>query len=207
VFAVFEDDVHGTGEASESAGAGVWHYFDVELKGAMGHCAAVLEDEGTGAAWECAGHAFDRDISAGTLHRGTSGEHFAFAGCVEIAVELFVDGHAAEGIIFGFEGRIEGSGFHFERSGGVPGHGGVPSCGVGRRRSGLRVREYKNGGDQAETSDDTRGSEQSVTHASAPFRENHFAPRPVELQRCRSGLNAAVAPIERRQARRGGERE
>jgi hypothetical protein len=74
------------------AGTGVWHYFDVELKSAVGHGAAVLKDEGAGAAMECGGDAFDGAISAGTLHRRVSGEHFAFAGCLEIAVELFVDG-------------------------------------------------------------------------------------------------------------------
>ena len=119
-----DDDVHGAGEASELGGAGARDDYDVELRGAVGHSGVVLEDKGSGAAMERAGDAFDGDVAAGGF--GIAGvEHFAFAGGFEVAVKLFVDGHAADGVVVGFERGIQGSEFYIEWSGSMLGHGGV----------------------------------------------------------------------------------
>jgi len=39
-------------------------------------------------------------------------------------MELFVDRVAADGVVFGFEGGVEGNEFYFEGAGGVMGHWG-----------------------------------------------------------------------------------
>jgi hypothetical protein len=125
VVAVFDDDLHGAVEADELAGGGVRDDDDVEMEDAVLHGAVVLQEEGAGTASEGAGDAFDGDITAGAFDDAHAGEHFAFAGGVEIAVELFVNGEAADGVVVGFEGGIEGEEFDVEGAGGVLGHGGV----------------------------------------------------------------------------------
>src|SRR5258708_21031045 len=88
------------------------------------HGAVVLEDEGAGAAVEGAGDAFDGYVSAGAFYCAHAAEHFALAVGFEGAVELFVEGIAADGVVFGFEGGVEGGEFYFEGAGGVLGHWG-----------------------------------------------------------------------------------
>ena len=39
-------------------------------------------------------------------------------------MELFVEGKAADGVGFGFEGRVQGNDFDLEGAGGAMGHGG-----------------------------------------------------------------------------------
>ena len=122
VFAVGDDDVHGAGEAAELAGARVGDDSDGKMGSALRHEAAVLKKEGAGATLECAGDALDGDVNRGTFDGGGAGEHFPLASGLKIAVILFVDGHAAERVVFGLEGRIKRSDFDVERSGGVRGH-------------------------------------------------------------------------------------
>ncbi len=105
-------------------GAGVGDYDYVEVVDAVLHGAVVLEGEGAGASVEGAGYAFDGYVAAGAFYCAHAGEHFAFADGFEGAVELFVEGKAADGVVVGFEGGVEGSDFDFEGAGGVMGHGG-----------------------------------------------------------------------------------
>ena len=121
VFAVFDDDIHGALEAGELVGGGVGDYDYVEVEDAGLHGAVVLEDEGAGATVEGTGDTFDGYVAAGAFHGASAGEHFAFAGGFEGAVELLVDGVAADGVVFGFEGGVEGGEFYFEGAGGVMG--------------------------------------------------------------------------------------
>jgi hypothetical protein len=90
-------------------GGGVGDDDYVEMIDAVLHGAIVLEDEGAGAAVKGAGDAFDGYVAAGAFHCPGSTEHFALAGGLQAAVELFVEGVAADGVVFGFEGGIEGS--------------------------------------------------------------------------------------------------
>ena len=105
-------------------GAGVGDYDYVEVVDAVLHGAVVLEDERAGAAVEGAGDALDGYVAAGAFHGASAGKHFAFAGGFESAVELLVERIAADGVVFGFEGGLEGSEFDFEGAGGVMGHWG-----------------------------------------------------------------------------------
>ena len=68
VFVVFDDDFHGALEARELGGGGVGDHDYVEVVDAVLHRAVVLEDEGAGAAVECAGDAFDGYVAAGAFH-------------------------------------------------------------------------------------------------------------------------------------------
>ena len=121
---VFDDDFHGALEAGQLVGAGVGDHDYVEVEGASLHGAVVLEEEGAGAVVEGAGDAFDGYVAAGAFDGAATGEHFASAGGFEDAVELLVDREAADGVVFGFEGGVEGSEFYFEGAGGVMGgHG------------------------------------------------------------------------------------
>ena len=123
VFAVFDDDFHGALEAGQLGCAGVGDYDDIQVEDAGLHGAVVLEDEGAGAAVEDAGDAFNGHVAAGAFDGAGAGEHFAFAGGFEGAVELLVERVAADGVVLGLEGRFEGSEFYFEGAGGVVGHG------------------------------------------------------------------------------------
>lgn len=125
VFALGDDDVHGAGEAGELAGGGVGDDEDGKLRGAAGHSGGVLESEGASAALERSSNAFHGDVAGGAFDGRASGEHLAFAGAFEVAAELFVNGHAAEGGVGGFVVRGLRGQFYVKCSGGVGGHGGA----------------------------------------------------------------------------------
>ena len=125
VLAAFDDDVHGAGEALKLATAGIWNDGDGELVGAVGHGADVLKDEGACAAAQGAAHALYGDVTSRALGGTAGSEHFAFTGGLEVTVELLVDGHAADGVLFKFESGLEGKDFYFERAGSVLGHESV----------------------------------------------------------------------------------
>ena len=98
VLAVGDDDVHLAGEARELTGARVWDYGDAKLRDTSVHGRAVLQDEGTSAAFERAGYDFEGNVTAGGVFgAGPRGEHSAFAGGFEVAVEVLVEEHAADG--------------------------------------------------------------------------------------------------------------
>src|SRR5882672_1421790 len=121
MLAVGDLDVHFAGEAVEVAGAGVGDDGDAELQRAAVHGAGVLQDEGTGAAVERAADALDGDVAGGALDGCTGGEHLALAGGFEVAVDLFLNGHAAESGVIGFVlGGLRGQ-FHIKRSGRMSG--------------------------------------------------------------------------------------
>ncbi len=136
MFAVGDDDVHGTGEAGELAGTGIGDDGDGELQGAMVHRAAVLEDECADVALESARDVFHGYVTGGTFDGRAGSEHFALAGSVEIAVVLLFEGLAAERVVVGFESGIERRDFDVEESGGVLSHGGFLLSGIGLRMGG-----------------------------------------------------------------------
>lgn len=119
VFAVGDDDVHGAGEASELAGAGVGHDDSCERGNAAIHGGVMLQNEGAGAAVKSAANTLNSDIPGRTLDNGARREHFAFACGFKVAVKLFVDRHASQRIIVGSKGGLQRSEFDFERAGGV----------------------------------------------------------------------------------------
>jgi len=51
---------------------------------------------------------------------GARREHFTLGGGFEVAMVLLIKGHAAEGVVVGFEGGLERGDFHVEGVGGVP---------------------------------------------------------------------------------------
>jgi hypothetical protein len=80
----------------------------------------VLEDEGAGAVFEDAGDDIECNVAAGgAFGSGSCGEHGALAGGFEVAVELFVDEHAADGCASGFFVGGLGIDFDFEGAGRV----------------------------------------------------------------------------------------
>src|SRR5882672_236190 len=101
MLAVGDLDVHFAGEAGELAGPGVGHDGDAELQRAARHGAGVLQDEGAGAAVERGANALDGDVAGGAFDGCTGGEHLALAGGFEVAVDLFLNGHAAESGVIG----------------------------------------------------------------------------------------------------------
>ena len=122
VFAVGDGDVEFAGQTEELASAGIGNDGDGELIGAAVHGAGVLEDEGADAAVESAGDTLDGDVAGRALDVGASGQHCSLAGAFEIAVDLFVDGHPAEGGVLEFAIGSLGSEFHFKGSGRVSRH-------------------------------------------------------------------------------------
>ena len=124
MLAVGDVDGHFAGEAGELAGAGIRDDGDGLLRCAPRQSATVLEDEAASAALERSGDALDGDVAGGAFDVGASGQHSSLAGGFEIAVDLFVDGHPAEGGVLEFAiGRL-GSEFHFKGSGCMCRHGG-----------------------------------------------------------------------------------
>ena len=80
------------------AGAGVGDDGDAEVRDAAVHGGAVLQDEGSGASLERAGDDFEGDVAAGgAFGAGSRGEHGAFAGGFEVAVEVLVEDYAGDG--------------------------------------------------------------------------------------------------------------
>src|SRR5208283_4305020 len=124
----------------ELAGGGIGDDRDNKRGSAAVHGGGVLESERAGEAVELAGDALDGDIAGGAFDGSGGGEHFAFADGFESAVELLVDGHAAERIIAGFESGIERNEFYIEGAGGVLDHGRVLLWGVCRRKAEKHVR-------------------------------------------------------------------
>lgn len=82
----------------------------------------MLASEATGEAIELARDALDGKVASGAFDGSGGCEHFALAGGFESAVELLVDGHAADGVVFRFECRIERNEFYIERARAVLGH-------------------------------------------------------------------------------------
>src|SRR5882762_8103410 len=164
VSAVGDLDGHGAGEADELACAGVGDDGDAELRSAAVHGAGMLQDEGAGAAAERAVDALHRDVTGGAFDGCTGGKHLALAGGFEIAVDLFVNGHAGEGAVVGFVfGGLRGQ-FHIKRSGGVSGHGGAFLCWSGILRVGPRKRSGAKTEGQAQTREDHRSGDSVVYH-------------------------------------------
>ncbi len=162
VLAVGDLDVHGAGETGELAGGGVGDDGDAELQRAAVHGACVLQDERAGVAVERAADAFDGDVAGGAFDRCSGGEHLALAGGFEVAVDLFVNGHAGEGVSFVL-GGLRGH-FYFKCSGGVSGHscaflGWSRILGVGPRK---RIGAKTEG--QAQTGEDCRSDDSLVFH-------------------------------------------
>ncbi len=87
-----------------------------------GHGAGVLEDEGAVAAVEGAGDDLEGNIAGRAFDGGSGGEHGAFAGGFEVAVELLVEEEAAQGFATGVGVRGLWDGLHFKRSIGVGRH-------------------------------------------------------------------------------------
>ena len=168
VLAVGDDDVHRAGKTGQLASAGVRHDGDGQLKSAAGHGAAVLKHEGASAALERSADAFDGDVAGGTLDGGAGGQHLALAGAFEIAMELLVNGHAAEAGVAGvgvrgfFAGRR--SYLYFKRSGGVSGHGGPFLGGSGILWSVLRERRGGKDEREAKSSEGSGCCARSVVH-------------------------------------------
>jgi len=124
VQAVFDDDGHGAGETGKLACAGIGDDVDMHLVRTIGHGAAVLEDKSAGASVKGATGALHSNIASGTFVGTASGEHFSLADSFEITMKLFIEGHAAEGVVVEFECGFERSNVHFECAGGVLRHGG-----------------------------------------------------------------------------------
>src|SRR5580704_5050203 len=106
MLAVGDDDVHCASEPGELTCARVWNDDNVELWRTAIHGGVVLQNKCSRAAVKRTRDAFDGNVTGGTLHRGTGGQHFAFAGSLQIAVKLFVAGHAAERVVVRLVGRI-----------------------------------------------------------------------------------------------------
>lgn len=164
MLAVGDLDVHFAGEAGEHAGAGVGDDGDAELQRATVHGAGVLQDEGAGAAAERPANALDGDVTGGAVDRCSGGEHLALTGGFEVAVDLFVEGHAAEGGGIGFVlGGLRGHSY-FKRPGGVSGHGGAFLGGSVVLRVGPRKRSEAKTEGQAQTREDCRCGDSLVFH-------------------------------------------
>ena len=86
-----------------------------------------------------------------------AGEHLALAGGFEVAVDLLVDGHAAEGSVVGLIlGRLRGH-LYFKRPGGMSGHDGAFLGWSGILRVGPRERSGDKTERQAQARDDRSG--------------------------------------------------
>ena len=101
VFSFGDLDVEFAGDADQLAGSGVGDDCDGELWDAAIHGGAVLENEATGATVEGSGDFLHGDVAGGAFDFSAKGEHLAFGSGFEIAVNLLVDGHAADGGVFG----------------------------------------------------------------------------------------------------------
>lgn len=121
--ACLDADGHGAGESGEVACAGVRHDGDGELLGAAGHGAGMLQGKGPLTSAERAGNALDGDVAGRTFDGSHGCEHFTLAHGFQIAVELFVERHAAERGAFGHGVRRLGRELYIEGSGGSGGHG------------------------------------------------------------------------------------
>ena len=145
VFSVGDDDVHFACEAYELTGAGIGDDGDTEFRDAAGHGAGVLQDEGagtdSGGSTQSSGNAFDGNVTGGAFDVGHGGEHLAFAGSFEIAMELFVNGHAADGGVADFVILGLGRDFDIEWSSGVSSHGSSLLSWSGLRGGGARPGE------------------------------------------------------------------
>ena len=111
-----------------------------QLRRPARHRAAVLQDERPAAAAQRARHALDRDIARRAFDVRCGAQHLALARPVEIAVELLVDGQAAERRVVG---RLRRQ-LHFERSGGVR-HAAYArnlyiACSIGTPRTSIRLK-------------------------------------------------------------------
>ena len=164
MLAVGDLDVHFAGEAHELGGAGVGDDGDAELQRAAVHGAGVLQDEGASAAVERTADALDGDVAGGAFDRCSGGEHLALAGGFEVAVDLFFEGHAAEGGVVGFVfGGLRGH-FYIKCSGGMGGNGGVFLSWSGILRMGPRKRSGAKTEGQAQTREDCRCGDSLVFH-------------------------------------------
>src|ERR1700726_687955 len=183
-----DDDRHFAGDAHELAGAGVRDYGDGLLRDATRECGVVLEDEAAGETVERARDAFDGDVTGRAFDVRAGGEHLAFGGGFEVALELFVDGHAAEHGTFRFIVRRLRDQLHIKRSGCVCLHGcSLLNCGLNQRmRLRLRAcvcRECKADGNGCDNS--ARGAT-SIVHAgsvsSDVYRATWYHPRDARFR-------------------------
>lgn len=120
MFAVHDRDGHRASQPLQFTGAGVWHHADGQLRRPARHRAAVLQHEGTIAAVQTSGDLLDSDVTGRSLDARHGAQHLAFAGGFQAAMELFVDGHSADG--WGFAAGWLGSQFYLECSSGMRGH-------------------------------------------------------------------------------------
>jgi len=113
MFAISYGDRHSTSEAGQLAGGGIWHDSDGQLGGTAGHGAAVLEHKAAAMAMQRSSNPLDGDAAGRAFDTCAGGQHLTFAGSFEIEVELFVDGHSAEGGILKSAIRCLGIQFYF----------------------------------------------------------------------------------------------
>jgi len=99
----------------------------------------VLEDEGASAALESADDEFKGDVACRAFDSGAGGEHPAFAGGFEVAVELLVDEEASDGGAGGFVGGLRDD-LYVKGAGGVEGRDCFLFCGCRRFWIGLGLR-------------------------------------------------------------------
>lgn len=98
MFAAFDLDGEGSGYAFEVCGAGAGNDDDGHVGAVCVHGGGVLEGEATVFAGEGSGNDFDGDVAGLALFGVARGEHFALGGGFEVAVNLLVDGEAAESL-------------------------------------------------------------------------------------------------------------
>jgi hypothetical protein len=101
MLSVGDGDRHGAGQTRQFPGAGVRHHGDGQLRRATRHRAAVLQGKCAAAAVQSSGDLLDRDVAGRALDAGHGGQHLAFAGGLQAAMKLFVDGHPADARGFG----------------------------------------------------------------------------------------------------------
>src|SRR2546430_7300654 len=82
-------------------------------RGTAGHSAAVLEHKAAAMAMQRSSNSLDGDAAGRAFDACAGGQHLNFAGSFEIAVELVVDGHSAEGGILKSAIRCLGIQFYF----------------------------------------------------------------------------------------------
>ncbi len=98
MLAVSNLDVERACDPFEVAGSGAGDDGDGHLAAAWVHHCGMLQDEAAVLALQRAGYDFDGDVAGLAVLGISGGEHLAFGGRFEIAVDLLVDGKAGNAV-------------------------------------------------------------------------------------------------------------
>src|ERR1039457_519981 len=181
MFSVSDDDRHLARRAGGWARAGVRHDGDTQLLSTASQRPGMLKHKGAAAALQGSTNPLHRDVTGRPLDGGHRGEHLALADSFEIAVELLVNGHPADGRLLGLIVRLLRGQLYLKRSLRVSRHDGLLLHLTGNRRLGLPICRCAKGKAQADAHDDGSSNAKSIPHTLHYARWRHASIKPEWL--------------------------